>query len=820
MEPGDPCHFFQMINKFFYRILLFVLTINNSVAQTKLFSIRNDLETATDNNTWINSSTIVKGNAFSGNFYSATDSIRQFGFGYKSSFPFQCRYKNLHIIFSEYVRANSIQKNFEMVVSVSIGDSILFWTSKNISKRILKIQTWVKIQDEIDLPSSITGVGYTLSVYLWNKEEGSLVDIDDIKIDFEEKAMPGFLPSGFRANVNNNNWQSLITNPIYSFLYEKEAGQLLILNSSGDTIISSLAIVSEWKTNGRKVKKQSWNYHFDFKEDSITDEGNYLTFSAKDYFADNEIKIFAGYKNELSFTVNSFFLRPVSLYRHSLQLGFKLPLKEIYNKNTLIDSVNFNNEYWVDKEGFKLSNGKRSVVLYHPETVSSLQLDVNRKFIIVNLDFAPDHPFLHFPLLGKNKNKFEDRSASIYNAGDSISSSFTFYSVEPDFINARMLTNPFGYLSSFIWTEHADYSDLRIQKAVYLGSEKVNQLNDATGGFLKYSIPVTKSIFYSNPDKVNNSDKAGFFPGLSASYKETPGFRDFLRLLDESGIEICLHTPDQYTSDRKLLSEALDATKKDFSSTTWIDHGYDNSIISNREDLVCDGFNNKSKWYAADLWKKYGIKYFWNSYFEDSKIFKDYSFNSFFSVPYSGWSEAMPTPLYWRNKTQTGDIIHWRTTDTMDPADGGLWSYYFSDLRLNDLVSNRNNIIIHCYPARADSSTGFYKINNGIIEVNEEFNKALSKLSFYRMNEKIRLTTIREMLDYRTSLEDVTFKILPNGNINLYNSGKATIRGISFSTIAKEVTAGAKEINKKNTGNELVFWMDLLPGENVILKLN
>lgn len=809
-----------MINKFFFRILLFALILNNAVAQTTLFSISNDLETVSDSNTWINSSTIVKGNAFSGNCYSATDSIRQFGFGYKNSFPIQCRYKNLHIIFSEYVRANSIQKNFEIVVSVSIGDSVLFWTSKNISSRIKKIQTWVKIQDEIDLPSSITGEGYVLSIYLWNKEAGSLADIDDIKIDFEEKAMPGFLPLGFHGNVNNSNWQSLTTNPNYSFLFEKNAGQVIILNSKGDTIIGSLALVSEWNVNKRMVKKQSWNYHFNFIKDSITGDGNYLTFSVRDYFSENEIKIFAGLNNELSFTIHSLFLRPVSLYRHSILLGYKLPEKEIYNKNTLIDSANFKKEYWLDKEGFKLANERSSVVLYRPKSVSSLQLDVNRKLIIVNLDFAPDHPFLHFPLLRKNKNKFQDHSASIYNKGNSISTTFTFYSVEPNFINARMLTNPYGYLSSFIWTEHADYSDLKIQKAVYLGSEKFNQLNEATGGFLKYSIPVTKSIFYSNPDKVNNSDKSVFFSGLSASYKETPGFRDFLRLLDESGIEICLHTPDHYTSDRKLLSEALDATKGDFFPTTWIDHGYDNSMKSNREDLVCDGFNNKSQWYAADLWKKYGIKYFWSSYFEDSKIFKDYNFNSFFSVPYCGWSEAMPTPLYWRNKTQTGDIIHWKTTDTMDPADGSLWSYYFSDLRLNDLVNNRNNIIIHCYPARVDSTTGFYKINNGIVEVNEEFNKALSKLSLYRMNGKIRLTTIREMLDYRTSLEDITFKILPNGNIQLFNSGKTTIRGVSFSANANEVSAGAKEVVKKYTGNELVFWLDLLPGENVILKLN
>ena len=152
--------------------------------------------------------------------------------------------------------------------------------------------------------------------------------------------------------------------------------------------------------------------------------------------------------------------------------------------------------------------------------------------------------------------------------------------------------------------------------------------------------------------------------------------------------------------------------------------------------------------------------------------------------------------------------------------DGSLWSYYFSDLRLNDLINNRNNIIVHCYPARVDSTNGFYTINDGIVKANEEFNSALSRLSSLRSQEKIRLTTIRDMLDFRTSIENISYEILSNGNIRLHNSSRAIVRGLSFSTIAKVVEAEGKAILKKIVGNELIFWFDIFPDEYVTLKFN
>ena len=61
---------------------------------------------------------------------------------------------------------------------------------------------------------------------------------------------------------------------------------------------------------------------------------------------------------------------------------------------------------------------------------------------------------------------------------------------------------------------------------------------------------------------------------------------------------------------------------------------------------------------------------------------------------------------------------------------------------------------------------------------------------------------------------------MPEGIIRIHNSGNMIIHGLSFSTSATNVNAGAKEIEKKIVGNELIFWFDIAPAENVLMVLN
>ena len=799
-------------------VLFFIFSCFIGGAQTRepILSIKNSLELKTDSIPWINES-IVHGDAFSGNLFSAMDSTMEYGLGYKGIIPRRCQNKNLHLKISEQIRAKFVDQNFSLVVTLGYRDSTVFWNSMNLSNRLKHPGEWNLMEDEIDIPSSLTGSDVTIAAYVWNQGRSKSIDIDDLNIRFYEKEMPAFLPVGFTVNDASGNWRKLDQVKNQNVFFNDESGRIIILNLSGDTLIRSVAMYSEWKLKNKNEIKNFWSYSFEYSGDSVIINGVIIKFKTKNEISKNEMQIFVGDDASISFTIFSTFTQPVILYRHSVITSFTLPVVEVYKKSTLRDTAFFKNEYWLDKEGFSLSDGKSFFTLYRPSEISSVQLDVKNKLAVFNLDYSADHPLLYFPLLAKSQNKFEDRSAGVYSKGGKMQGSFTYFFTKVKPRIATMMHNPYGYQSSFIWTEHADYTDIRTHRAVYFGSEKIHRPDSSSGGFLKYSIPVTKSVFYSNPDKTDNSVKAGFMPGPIATIKETEGFRNFLRQLDESGIEICLHTPDQFTTDRKILEEALEQTRRDFNPSTWIDHGYDNSPLSNREDLVCDGTDSTSKWYSADLWKKYGLKYFWNCFYEDTPAFSSYSYNSFFSIPYSGWDDAFPTPLYWTHKSRTGDIIHWKTTNTMDPADGNLWSYLFSDVRISDMVMNRNNITVHCYPARVDSSTGFYDITDGVVTANEEFNKALGKLSSFRAKEKIWLTTIREMLDYRTSLEKISYEIFPDGSVRLHNTGKAVLRGVTFSVNANSVYALEKKLTRKKEGTELLFWLDLLPDEKVRL---
>ena len=65
----------------------------------------------------------------------------------------------------------------------------------------------------------------------------------------------------------------------------------------------------------------------------------------------------------------------------------------------------------------------------------------------------------------------------------------------------RLMNNPDGIPASMVWTEHADFSDIRTQRAVMFGSEEIVSADSAISGFVGHGIPVTKSVFYDNPTK-------------------------------------------------------------------------------------------------------------------------------------------------------------------------------------------------------------------------------------------------------------------------------------------------------------------------------
>ena len=201
--------FNKMKIRFFLTTVLFLLSHINLFSQERLLVIRNDMDSPTESFPWINMTTLKQGAAYSGKNYSSTDSLSPFGLGYQGSFPEACRNKNLHILISEYLRTNIVGNEFLMVVSISSGDSIVFWNSFNVSDRLLKKSSWTNIQNEINIPATFTQSNFTFSVYLWNKDGKGIVDIDDLQFEFEEMKIPSFLPEGYVKNTIVTGWHKL-----------------------------------------------------------------------------------------------------------------------------------------------------------------------------------------------------------------------------------------------------------------------------------------------------------------------------------------------------------------------------------------------------------------------------------------------------------------------------------------------------------------------------------------------------------------------------------------------------------------------------------
>src|SRR5205085_9076196 len=123
-----------------------------------------------------------------------------------------------------------------------------------------------------------------------------------------------------------------------------------------------------------------------------------------------------------------------------------------------LDTSDFSDEYWLKREGFIAGNSRLNILMYHPD-VSSIQLDTKRKLAIFNLDYAPDHPLLYFPLMKKSEGKFVDRSYSVNTGGSQLKGELVFTATKVQPKLPRLLNNPNGFLSALSWTEHADYTD-------------------------------------------------------------------------------------------------------------------------------------------------------------------------------------------------------------------------------------------------------------------------------------------------------------------------------------------------------------------------
>ena len=436
--------------------------------------------------------------------------------------------------------------------------------------------------------------------------------------------------------------------------------------------------------------------------------------------------------------------------------------------------------------------------------------------ICFNIDYWRDHPLIHYPLRADTSDVFEDISYRDIKKGDVLKGKIILYNSAMDDL-PRLMPVWNGYQSAFIFTEHADWTDLRTHRAVLFGNEHITKPEDAVGGFCYFNIPVTKSVFYWNPDNITNTETSlGRFPGLIASIKTDKEFYKLLKTIKKEGFEICLHSPEIYTTIPSEFPKAMRFMKRNFNTVSWIDHGYNNGPDKNREDMVCDGLLPSSPQYAAKLWKENGVCYFWNAYYEENRM-ESHNFDGNFVQPYDGFGDALPNRQITTLPNGDKDFLLWSTPSTLEVNEDHEWYYYFDSIRLQHLVDQHNVFITHVYPAWTNPWRAFWQYNeNGTAVAMPGFNFALSQLARFRDEKKILPTTIEQYLSYYEKINSIEYLILDHNTIQLTNPNE-TIKGLTL-LCTKPIIVEGKTINFRKVDEGYLVWFDLKKNETVTIR--
>ncbi len=622
-------------------------------------------------------------------------------------------------------------------------------------------------------------------------------------------------------------------------------GRIMVKSVEGDTILSNLTYYADYEGIGEKWGLN--NMTAKLMNDSIISiagegqSGVYVTLAMtvhKD-------------KPKLDISINTLYMGTITVSRESVVASFGVSVSEVYLKNRQVDFGSFSPEYWLQKQGLRFGNGLRSAMIYHTPNVSSLQLDTRKNLLFVNLDYYLDHPFINIPYQKGGGGKWVDLSKAKYIAGDVRKNNFSIYFGGIPKITPRFMLVPNGYLAGYIFTEHADGGSIKTHRAAYFGSEDISDINNATGGFAGHKIPVTKSVFYADPDTA-----------VYSSIRDDPDFPQFLDFLDQlnaTGLyDICLHTPENLNSNHEVLEESIKFMKNRFDTKSWIDHGMYSGQI-NREAIVADGLNSNSAFYSADLWEKYGTCYFWSpavemirNYSLKEKIKKlklfDVSVNlwkrylspdelqkiSFYTAfkemitfyVYNGELNSLktykgnsyPTPLAWQHFTRTRDFYSWVTDYEKIYSNLSDRKVNIEKKLLDNLISDWGVFFNHGYFVR-NTKDDVLSLQDGKIVINPYFDKILEMMAQMRDKGDLCITTIKDLLDYWILTDKISFDYMPDGTIFVNNANKQSVKGLSLVVMGKTVTVDGETPKLRQEGDNTIFWFDIPANQRVRIQV-
>lgn len=782
-------------------LILFVSCLNDNTTTDKSITFFNDFETECADSLWKNMRRVEHDAAFSGNHVCECPENMTYAFGFDLNIDDSIKNDNALVSIDMKILAEQ-KPNSVFVFSLVRENKNVLWKSFPMSKGFVTENQWYDNSFSLKVPNDVLKDS-RLNCYVLNNDKEYLL-IDDFSLNLKYFKLPTYIavtdeydvPKDLKNITNANN---------INILYSEKEKQIVLADDKNNILTRPLLFYYSLIIGNDTVELQNSEFQ------------NYGTL---DFWNSGLLGVDISCKEDasnLKFDIETTANKDVRVLKSSLIIPFLSDDFTIYRRNPFVDTCDYQDVYYLDQEGFSLNLGDRQLNLYHPGDVSSIQLDVRNATAYINTDYYYDHLLMRYELLD-TADYYVDNSSTYMKKGSSHKSSFVI-SLTDETELPRLMPIYDGYESAFIWTEHADWTDIRTHRATYFGSEDVVDIDDAVGGFAYYDIPVTKSVFYNNPDSVTNLEKNPEFPGLHSTIKTDDSFFDFLKQLRDEGFDICLHTPEQYTTTPENLSDALSFMKEHFASPSWIDHGYNNSASNNREDMICDGMDSLSPYYVYDLWKTNGVKFPFNASYEEMRPrpFVDYMFENNLMRPYPGFGDALPLPKAGSHPSYP-DILLWSTPYTLEPGDS--WNYYLSQNNLDKIVDFRYVFITHFYAPWVEMERGYWEKRDGKIVAKEGLNKALERIADMRDKHLLLPTTIANYMNYQHQLRQLEYRVMEDGNIMLKNNNKETIKGLSLISVREMSLDGGKSFNKRKTqsGDEWIIWFDIEPNETIIVQ--
>lgn len=789
--------------------------INENKSSQKIHTYFNDFEEENQNSIWKNQYVKTDSSAFSGNNICECPADQMYAFGF--DLPIVDSIGNRNAIFTfDMMLKSEVKPNAQFVLSVQNGNKNVLWKAFDFSNGFDKENQWYKANFEFNIPNDIIK-GSSLNCYILNDKFEHFY-IDDFSFSIEYYNMPTYV-NEIVEYESPKHLKSLTENTAINLLYSEKENKIIIADNNQNNITKPLSMFYSLVVNNDTTEIQFADWELLI---NVNENKDVYKFKNDNKIVVTELTIsIDDNDSNVNFDLESTYLKDAKVIKSSLIFPFLNDDFTVYRRNPFVDSVNYQDVYYLDKEGFSLNLERKQLNLYHPENVSSIQLDTKKSIAYINSDYHYDHLLIRYELLDTS-DYYIDNSATLMKKSTSHNSSFSISLTDKTEL-PRIMPIMNGYESAFIWTEHADWADIKTHRATYFGNEEIENVEDAIGGFAYYNIPVTKSVFYNNPDSVTNYEKNNDFPGLHSTIMTDSLFFDFLNQLKNKGFDICLHTPEQYTTTQENLSEALSFMKNNFASPSWIDHGYNNSELSNRENMVCDGLDSSSPYYAYELWKANGVKYFFNASYEEimPRPFSEYIFENYLFRPYPGFGDALPLPKV-STLPMFPEILLWSTPYTMEPGETWAWDYYFEQYVLDKLVDYRYVFITHIYPAWVEEGRGYWEMKDGKYVAKEGFNSALEKIAAMEKEHLLLPTTIADYMTYQQQLQSLEYKVEADGTVVLRNKNEETIKGLSLISTHDISFENEKHFNirKTKSGEENIVWFDMEPNEAVRIVNN